>query len=203
MTVKISCRVILCRALPFGAMASLGSASLHAVGGILARSAAVRRGTRAVRASTYSTSVGPSADAKDYRVLAFEDAYSIKDMLADAKVRYGHFEQRWDSEACIDAIKEFGRVDVLMLDFYLPPLTGLQVLMKLNEAVEAGVIERAKAHLRDVVGGVVQQQAGAGGRGRRVRQVGRRHVGRMGAGRVVTRTSIVTVAQWWYSSGSC
>ena len=50
MTVKISCRVILCRALPFGAMASLGSASLHAVGGILARSAAVRRGTRAVRA---------------------------------------------------------------------------------------------------------------------------------------------------------
>ena len=139
MTVKISCRVILCRALPFGAMASLGSASLHAVGGILARSAAVRRGTRAVRASTYSTSVGPSADAKDYRVLAFEDSYSIKDMLADAKVRYGHFEQRWDSEACIDAIKEFGRVDVLMLDFYLPPLTGLQVLMKLNEAVEAGV----------------------------------------------------------------
>ena len=144
MTVKISCRVILCRALPFGAMASLGSASLHAVGGILARSAAVRRGTRAVRASTYSTSVGPSADAKDYRVLAFEDSYSIKDMLKDAKVRYGHFEQRWDSEACIDAIKEFGRVDVLMLDFYLPPLTGLQVLMKLNEAVEAGVIERPR-----------------------------------------------------------
>ena len=61
----------------------------------------------------------------------------------------------------------------------------------------------AKAHLRDVVGGVVQQQAGAGGRGRRVRQVGRRHVGRMGAGRVVTRTSIVTVARRWYSSGSC
>lgn len=128
---------------PFGAMASIGSAPIHAVGGILARSAARVRGTRAVRAS-YSTSVGPSADAKDYRVLAFEDSYDIKEMLRDARVRYGHFEQRWNSERCIDAIKEFGRVDVLMLDFYLPPVTGLQVLQQVNEAVASGIIQRPK-----------------------------------------------------------
>ena len=91
-----------------------------------------------------SSAVGPSADAASYRVLAFEDSYNIEAMLKDAKVRYGHLEQRWTSHMPVEALEEFGRVDVLLLDFYLPPITGFKVLQQVNEAVAAGRIERPK-----------------------------------------------------------
>ena len=98
--------------------------------------------TRNVSAS--SSAVGPSDDASSYRVLAFEDSYDIGEMLKGAEVRMGHFEQRWSSENAVEALKEFGRVDVLLLDFYLPPVTGLMVLEQVNEAVKIGVIQRPK-----------------------------------------------------------
>jgi CheY-like chemotaxis protein len=78
------------------------------------------------------------------RVLAFEDSYDIGEMLKGAEVRMGHFEQRWSSENAVEVLKEFGRVDVLLLDFYLPPVTGLMVLEQVNEAVKIGVIQRPK-----------------------------------------------------------
>ena len=62
----------------------------------------------------------------------------------DANVRYAHFEQRWTSENAVEALEAFGRVDVLMLDFYLPPVTGLEVLRQVNDAARAGRIERPR-----------------------------------------------------------
>ena len=80
-------------------------------------------------ASASGSSVGPSTDAASYRVLAFEDSYNIKAMLQDANVRYGHFEQRWNSQLPVEALEEFGQVDVLLLDYYLPPMTGFKARM--------------------------------------------------------------------------
>ena len=44
----------------------------------------------------------------------------------------------------MEVLREFGRVDVLLLDFYLPPVTGLTVLQQVNEAVLAGAIARPR-----------------------------------------------------------
>jgi PleD family two-component response regulator len=107
------------------------------------RSRATRRATGGARVSA-SSAVGPSDDAAEYRVLAFEDSYDIRELLKNADVRMGHFEQRWSSENAVEVLREFGRVDVLLLDFYLPPVTGLTVLQQVNEAVLAGAIARPK-----------------------------------------------------------
>ena len=48
------------------------------------------------------------------------------------------------SENAVEALEAFGRVDVLMLDFYLPPVTGLEVLRQVNDAARAGRIERGR-----------------------------------------------------------
>jgi response regulator of citrate/malate metabolism len=41
-------------------------------------------------------------------------------------------------------MEEFGQVDVLLLDFYLPPITGLKVLQQVNEAVKEGRVQRPR-----------------------------------------------------------
>ena len=74
------------------------------------------------------SAAGPSHDASSYRVLSFEDSYDIAEMLKTAEVRMGHHEQRWSSENAVEVMRGFGRIDVLLLDFYLPPVTGLAVL---------------------------------------------------------------------------
>mmetsp|Transcript_13903 Transcript_13903/g.33587 ORF Transcript_13903/g.33587 Transcript_13903/m.33587 type:complete len:106 (+) Transcript_13903:2980-3297(+) len=63
-------------------------------------------------------------------------------MLTDAKVRFAHFEQRWTSQSPVEAMEEFGQVDVLLLDYYLPPITGFKVLQEVNAAVAAGRVRR-------------------------------------------------------------
>ena len=103
--------------------------------------------TRAMTHGRVSVSVsaaGPSYDASSYRVLSFEDSYDIAEMLKTAEVRMGHHEQRWSSENAVEVMRGFGRIDVLLLDFYLPPVTGLAVLQQVNEAVLAGLLERPK-----------------------------------------------------------
>jgi CheY-like chemotaxis protein len=76
-----------------------------------------------------------------FRVLAFEDNTNIKELLDEAGVLYGVLQQSWDSESAVEKIAAF-RPDVLLLDYYMPPLTGLQVLNALNAAVAAGKLER-------------------------------------------------------------
>jgi PleD family two-component response regulator len=131
---------------------TMGLSALGRVSALLPRTsgssalATRRASTRHARASASASSsaLGPSDNASEFRVLAFEDSYDIKQMLQNENVRVGHFEQRWSSENAVEVLREFGRVDVLLLDFYLPPVTGLTVLQQVNEAVLSGSIDRPK-----------------------------------------------------------
>ena len=62
-------------------------------------------------------------------VLAFEDHYDIEAMLTAGGVDVERFviEQRWNSSDALDHIHRFAP-DVLLLDHYMPPLSGHQVL---------------------------------------------------------------------------
>ena len=66
------------------------------------------------------------------RVLAFEDHYDIEAMLTAGGVDVERFviEQRWNSSDALDHIHRFAP-DVLLLDHYMPPLSGHQVLSAL------------------------------------------------------------------------
>jgi PleD family two-component response regulator len=80
------------------------------------------------------------------KILAFEDSYDIRDMLRDGDVEVEGttvFSQRWTSENCLEVIKEFDP-DVLLLDYYMPPFTGLAVLKMVNEEVKAGRLRRPR-----------------------------------------------------------
>lgn len=46
----------------------------------------------------------------------------------------------------MDVVRDF-KPDVLLLDYYIPPMTGLQVLRAINDAVAAGVLERPRVIL--------------------------------------------------------
>lgn len=103
--------------------------------------------TRACRGKTRMSSSGKSASANMIRVLAFEDSYDIASILSHG-VETETYEriqlvQEWTSEDFLEKIERF-KPDVLLLDFYMPPHTGLMVLKKLNEAVQEGRIERPK-----------------------------------------------------------
>ena len=70
------------------------------------------------------------------RVLAFEDTYDLEALLCSAKVDLTGVEllQRWDSNTPIQHIIKFNP-DVVLLDYLMPPHTGLEVLRMINEAV--------------------------------------------------------------------
>ena len=73
------------------------------------------------------------------RVLAFEDHYDIQAMLAAGGVDVERLaiEQRWDSSDALAHIHRFAP-DVLLLDHYMPPQSGYQVL----EALLASEVPR-------------------------------------------------------------
>ena len=77
------------------------------------------------------------------RVLAFEDHVDIEALLRSGMVPMEGltFEQRGNSK---DALHHIQRVcpDVLLLDHFMPPMTGLQVLDALLHAVETGTVDR-------------------------------------------------------------
>lgn len=77
-------------------------------------------------------------------MLAFEDTYAIDDALASAGVTsIKEFKQQWRSDDAVRIIAEFAP-DVLLLDHYMPPHTGLEVLKMLNDAVREGTCARPK-----------------------------------------------------------
>lgn len=95
------------------------------------------------------------ADGALLRVLAFEDSYDMKEILAAgagslelAGIELGRISlsQRWSSHAYLDEIREV-QPDVLLLDFYMPPHTGLEVLRGVNAAVLSGELVRPSAVL--------------------------------------------------------
>ena len=77
------------------------------------------------------------------RILVFEDTYDILEMLSNFEINCDSFEikQYWDTKNSTNRIKEFNP-DVLLLDYYIEPFTGLQVLQELNLAVENNQLKR-------------------------------------------------------------
>ena len=71
-------------------------------------------------------------EASLVRVLAFEDHYDIEAILTAGGVDVDRFviQQRWNSSEAVDHIRRF-QPDVLLLDHYMPPLSGHQVLSDL------------------------------------------------------------------------
>jgi CheY-like chemotaxis protein len=88
--------------------------------------------------------VGSSGDVS-MRVLAFEDSYDIEKILLEGGVDLSNWEilQYWNTMDCFDRVEEF-KPDLLLLDHYIPPIKGLEVLRGLLELVAADLIQRPK-----------------------------------------------------------
>ena len=63
------------------------------------------------------------------KVLAFEDSVDIEALLVSGGIDLSDYEfkQYWDSQNYLERISEFCP-DILMLDHYMPPTRGLDVL---------------------------------------------------------------------------
>ena len=77
------------------------------------------------------------------RVLAFEDTYDLTAMLdaAGCDLSGVNLIQRWNSNEPLKHIIEH-KPDVVLLDYFMPPHTGLEVLQMLNAAIDARQISR-------------------------------------------------------------
>lgn len=66
------------------------------------------------------------------RVLAFEDMYDIEAMLVSSGIDVSNltFQQRWNSDDALAHIESFNP-DVLLLDHFMPPTSGYDVLKEL------------------------------------------------------------------------
>ncbi len=63
------------------------------------------------------------------KVLAFEDSVDIEALLISGGIDLSNFEfkQYWDSQNYLERISEFAP-EILLLDHYMPPTRGLDVL---------------------------------------------------------------------------
>ena len=77
------------------------------------------------------------------RVLAFEDGANIALLLAEGGIELHGMEllQHWDTVDYLQRIEDFAP-SILLLDHYIPPTKGLDVLRSLIAAVNTGRIER-------------------------------------------------------------
>ena len=87
---------------------------------------------------------GTSGDVS-MRMLAFEDSYDIEKILIEGGVDLSDWEllQYWNTMDCFDRVEEF-KPDLLLLDHYIPPIKGLEVLRGLLELVAADQIQRPR-----------------------------------------------------------
>ncbi|RAH15175.1 MAG: hypothetical protein CMB56_003410 [Methanobacteriota archaeon] len=79
------------------------------------------------------------------RILIFEDTYDIIELVKNTGINLEGIEikQFWDTENSTARIKKFSP-DILLLDYYIEPISGLQVIKKLNIALENNQIVRPK-----------------------------------------------------------
>jgi response regulator of citrate/malate metabolism len=77
------------------------------------------------------------------KVLAFEDGYDIEALLASGSVDMIKidFLQHWNSKDFLDVIKQFSP-EILLLDHFMPPTKGYDLLVALNDAVKRKEIQR-------------------------------------------------------------
>lgn len=77
------------------------------------------------------------------RVLAFEDTYDLTAMLDAAGCDLSGVDliQRWNSSEPLKHIMEH-KPDVVLLDYFMPPHTGLEVLQMLKAAIDVKQISR-------------------------------------------------------------
>lgn len=77
------------------------------------------------------------------RILVFEDTYDIHEMIKNFEIDMVGFElkQYWDTTDSTKRINEF-KPDVLFLDYYISPKTGLQVLQDLNVEISEKKVQR-------------------------------------------------------------
>jgi CheY-like chemotaxis protein len=77
------------------------------------------------------------------RVLAFEDSHDILALLTSDGIDCTELtlQQQWNSENAIAIIKNFAP-NIVLLDHFMPPLKGLEVLLEINDAVAAGELQR-------------------------------------------------------------
>ena len=63
------------------------------------------------------------------RVLAFEDSYDIEALLVAGGINLATMtlQQRWNSSDALEHIQAF-QPDILLLDHFMPPMKGLEVL---------------------------------------------------------------------------
>ena len=87
------------------------------------------------------------------RVLAFEDHYDIEAILVAGGVNTDDLvlEQRWNSHQALQHIQRFAP-DVLLLDHYMPPKTGYEVLETLlTSSIKrpATIVAMSSAHSKN------------------------------------------------------
>ena len=79
------------------------------------------------------------------KVLAFEDSFDIEALLISASVDMSsiEFKQLWNTENWLQEINQF-MPEVLLLDHFIPPTKGLEVLQMLNLEVHHSRAQRPK-----------------------------------------------------------
>lgn len=79
------------------------------------------------------------------RVMAFEDSVDISALLVSGGVDLTKFEfhQCWNTMNAIDKIREFSP-DILLLDHFIPPIKGLEVLNLVNQNVGEEELNRPR-----------------------------------------------------------
>ena len=77
------------------------------------------------------------------KVLAFEDGYDIEALLVSGSVDMAkiNFLQHWNSNDFLNVIKQFSP-EILLLDHFMPPTKGYDLLVALNDAVKRKVYQR-------------------------------------------------------------
>lgn len=79
------------------------------------------------------------------RVLAFEDGYDIEAILTSGGIDFTNleFKQFWDTDDALNKIRDY-QPDILMMDYYIPPVSGYEVLVGLLKEIEDGTLNRPK-----------------------------------------------------------
>lgn len=89
------------------------------------------------------TTANSSTMKSKLKVMAFEDGYDIEAILISGGIELTEvdFIQHWDTSKALDQIREF-QPNILLLDFYIPPKNGLEILLETTKLSDSGEITK-------------------------------------------------------------